>query len=123
MGSEISRMYNPGNQSNLLDSAARSEVGLPNPYTPPPFVVAQYCPWLKPRSMNYQEFVAYLMHPQTDSKFRKLVKYLKAFLMGGIIGAFLHSFYAMHAPTQYLPFQKLEEYLGESKRLNFFYGK
>ena len=121
MGNEEARLLGAKNSRNITDEVIRAQAGLPNSYTPRPIILGRFYDKMAQRKeRRYRDHLASLYYSRDESMTKQILKYLKAFAVGGLIGTIMHHYSDVYGDIQYFPFRKLEEYIGENKRLSFY---
>ena len=124
MGNEHTRKMRLGYSDSIFDEALKAEVGLPNIYTPRPKLIELFMGKVPEKnSQRRKETFLYLKDYPSDSLTQKLILYAKLFFIGGIAGIFFNSVVSVFGRIQYFPFRKIEEFVGDQKRLSFYPAK
>ena len=122
MGNEHARRINSGDITALPDEAVRAELGLPNSYTPRPrFLERFYTNKIqKKRAERRKQIIDFILTSGDETMTTRMLNYIKYFMIGGFTGILFKSVSDIYGPIQYFPFRKLEEYVQDYKRLNFY---
>jgi len=118
MGNEqVSRMRT--NRNGLIDNAVAGQAGLNTAFTQPESYLEQFYRKRAIKSGQRRKDVMNFIMTSYDETFtQKLIKYAKMFLIGGFLGFIYDAFISRQLPIQYFPHRKLEEYIGQNKRLS-----
>ena len=110
---------------SINDDAIRAKVGLPNSFTPDAKLLARYYDKVDVgKKQTIFDFLKILRLSYIDSNTIKYLKYLRSFVVGGIMGCFWDAYKEQLARTnQLFPFRKLERHMGDYKRMSFNFPK
>ena len=121
MGSEQSKRLNFRGNTGLSDDVSRSLSGFPNSFTPHSWLSSQFYD-LVPNKKNKSllAYFDYVMNSPDETPIKRLMRYLKCFVIGGLIGFSCQSANEFYSDMQYFPFRKLEQHIGAGKRLSMY---
>lgn len=121
MGNEHTKIKKITNESTIQDEAVKAQAGFANIYTPTQRYVDMVAGAKSfSRKERKEEIKNFIMNSPGGSRTKRLATYLKLFLFGGFVATAADGFKAIYGGIQYFPFNKVEEFVGERRRLSLY---